>query len=290
MNPEHERVYEITSIGRPLDPTYPTNRVVLVLLPLAAVISGGLAVAAGEGPGAVVVRAGGGALAAFGSWALAREIAPDDEVVAAFGAMLLGFAAFLVLDVALLPVFAALFYARVVNRSTGLAATGLDSLLVTALALFAAWRAGSPWPAAAGAVAFVLDAVLRPGHARQWMFAGLCAGGAVALTTAGFAPRVVPVQPELLPRTAATVAVVGALALIAATGTCDFRCDATGEPISVARVRGAQAVTLLSALAWAAAGTDGVTAGSLVWAALAAAAVGAAMRSTAAGRRVARGA
>jgi len=290
MKPPNRSIYEITSIGRPLDPGYPTNRAVLVLLPLAAVVAGGFAAAGGAGLADVAVGAGGGALAAFGSWALAREIAPEDEIVAAFGAMALGFAAFLFLEATLLPVFAALFYARVVNRSTGLAATGLDSLIVTALALFAAWRAGSPWPAAAGAVAFGLDAVLRPGHARQWMFAGLCAGGAVALTTAGYAPKVVPVQPDLVPRTVGTIVTVGALALIAATRRCDVRCDATGEPIVVARVRGAQAVTLLTALAWTASGTDGVTAGSLVWAALAAAAVGAVWRSAAPGPRSARGA
>jgi hypothetical protein len=283
MNPEHERVYTITSIGRPLDPAYPTNRAVLGLLPLAAVVAGGFAAGGGVGIAGVLGRAAGGALAAFGSWALAREIAPDDEITGAFGAMALGFTTYLVFEAALVPVFAALFFARLVARTTGLAATGLDSLVVTAIALFAAWSAGSPWPAAAGAAAFSLDAVLAPGLARQWLFAGLCAAGAVALTSAGLAPDIVPVQPDLVPRTAATIIVVGAIALIAGTRNVAALCDATDEPLSVTRVRAGQLVTLLTALAWAAAGSAGIEAGALVWATLAAVTLAAASRRVASG-------
>lgn len=278
MKPPTRSLYEITSIGRRLDPGYPTNRAVLVFLPLAAVVAGGLAASGGAGIAGVLGRAAGGALAAFGSWALAREIAPDDEIVGAFGALALGFIAYLVFEAALVPVFAALFFARVVARTTGLAATGFDSLLVTAVALFASWSAGSPWPAAAGAAAFALDAVLAPGLARQWLFAGLCAAGAVALTSAGLAPDIVPVQPDLAPRTAATIIVVGAIALIVATRDVAARGDATDAPVSAARVRAAQAVTLLSALATAVSGSAGIEAGALVWATLSAVIVSAAWR------------
>jgi len=271
-------VQEISSLGRPLDLAYPTKRAVLILAPIAGFVAALLAALEGAGFGTILWSAVGGALAAFGAWALAREVAPEDEIVGAFLAMGLGFAAYLVLDAALLPVFAALFYARIVNRSTGPAATGFDSLLVTGVALFAAWRTGSPWPAVAGAAAFVLDAVLAPGHARQWLFAGVCGAGAVGLTSAGLAPHVVPVQPDLVPRAIGTIVIVGTIALVAATRSCDVRCDRTGEPIRVARVRGAQIATLLTALAWAAAGTRGVEAGALVWAVLAAAALGAGWR------------
>lgn len=278
MEIRRDRMYEITSLGRRLDPSYPTNRAVLVLLPVAGLLAALAAVAAGAGPAHVLWRGIGGLLAAFGAWALAREIAPDDELFGAFGAMVAAFAAWLLVDAALLPLFAALFYARLVVRSTGLRATLLDSLFVTALALFAAWSAGSPWPAAAGAAAFVLDAVLRPGFPRQWLFAGICAAGAVALTSAGLAPRVIPIQPDLVPRTLATVVTVGAIALISATRTCRTRCDTSDAPLSVARVRGAQSVTLVAALATAASGSEGIEAGALVWATLGAVTLTAAAR------------
>ena len=269
MESRRDRIREITSLGRPLDPSYPTNRAVLLLAPVAATVAGILAISSDAGLVDVLLRAASGGLAAVGAWALAREIAPDDEIAGAFLAMGLGFATFLVLDAALAPLFAALLYARVVNRSTGLAATGVDSLVVTGFALFVGWRTGSPWPTAAGGVAFALDAVLERGLARQWLFAGLCGAGAVGLTTAGLAPDVMPVQPELIPRTAATILVVGAIALIAATRSVAARGDHTDTPLSVGRVRGAQAVVLLTALAVAASGTAGIEAGSLIWACLA---------------------
>lgn len=273
------KLHEITSIGRTIDPAYPTHRALLVFLALAAIVAAGVAAAEEANLGATVGEAAGGALAAFGAWALAREIAPDDEIAGAFLSMALGYAAFLVLEAALAPLFAALLYARVVNRSTGLAATGLDSLAVTGFALFTAWRTGTPWPAAVGAVAFGLDAVLTPGLARQWLFAGLCGAGAVGLTTAGLTPEVTPLQPDLVPRTVATILVVGAIALIVATRSVAARGDVTGTPLSVGRVRGAQAVVLLTALATAASGSAGIEAGSPIWACLAGVTLPAAWRT-----------
>lgn len=284
MESPRDRISEITSIGRSIDPSHPTNRAVLLLLPLAATVAGVLAASRDAGLGEVLLRAGGGALAAFGAWALAREIAPDDEIAGAFLSMALGYAAFLVLEAALAPLFAALLYARVVNRSTGLAATGLDALAVTGFALFTAWRIGSPWPAAVAAVAFALDAVLDRGLARQWLFAGLCAAGAIGLATAGLAPDIVPVQPDLVPRTVATILVVGAIALIATTRSVAARGDVTETPLSLGRVRGAQAVVLLTALATAASGSAGIEAGSPIWACLAGVTLPAAWRTLRPGR------
>lgn len=264
-----EPLHEMSSIGRPLDPNYATNRAVLILMPIGAILAGALSLAGGAGAGTAALRALLGAFAVLLPWALARELAPDDEIAGAFLALALGYGAWLWLDAALLPVVAALLFARLVVRSTGLAATGFDALAVTAVALFAAWRAGSPWPAAAGAVAFAIDAVLVPRLARQWLFAGLCAAGAVGLVSTGLAPYLVPVQPGLVPRTVATVIMVGAIALIATTRSVAARGDATGEPLRAARVRGGQIVALLTALAVAASGTAGIESGAVIWASFA---------------------
>lgn len=286
MATEQHRLREFTSIGRALDPGPPANRVVLGLLVLAAVVSGAFAASGGAGPAGVFVRAGGGALAAFGSWAVAREIAPGGGVAGSFLALGLGLALFVLLEPPLVPVFAALFFARMAGRSTGLPATTFDSFLVAVLALLVAWRTGNPWPAAAGAAAFGLDAVLAPARARQWLFAGLCGAGAVALASTGLTPRFVPVQPDLVPRTIATLVTVGTLAMMAGTRTPDTVAALTGETLSVGRVRAAQGIVLLTAFALAAGGPPGVEAGALVWASLAAAPIGAGLRGVA--RSVAR--
>lgn len=276
MTPSRSRISDISALGRPLDPSYPTNRAVLFLLPIAAIAGGIVTAEGGAGAWNVVVGAVEGALAAFGSWALAREIAPDDES-AAFGAMAIGFGLWLWLQPALLPVFTALAFTRLVNRSTGLPATLLDSTLVVAVALYASWEAESALPAFVGASAFALDAALAPGLARQWLFAGLCAAGGAVMAMSGVAPDLAPNRPDLFPRTAATVVSVAAIALIATTRRVAAVGDATGIPLSVTRVRAAQAVALLVAVA-AAAGTGSIEAGAIVWGCLVGVALPAAWR------------
>lgn len=278
MDESRSRIYEISALGRPLDPTYPTNRAVLVLLPVAALVAG-IVAATGSGGASVwdVTVAGvGGALAAFGAWALAREIAPDDEA-AAFVAMAVGYGAWLLVDAALLPVFTALALARLVNRSTGLPATLLDSTLVVVLVLYASWHTRSPLPALVGSLAFSLDAAFAPGLARQWLFAGLCAAGGIVMALSGVAPDYTPNRPDLIPRTVATVATVVAIALVATTRRVAAVGDVTGVPLSVSRVRAAQGITLLVAVA-AAAGTGSIESGAVVWACLLGVALPAAWR------------
>lgn len=276
MSSSRSRISDLTALGRPLDPSYPTNRAVLFLLPVAALAGGIFSAAGGGGPWNVLVAAVEAALAAFGAWALAREIAPDDES-AAFVAMALGVGLWLWLQPALLPVFTALAFTRLVNRSSGLPATLLDSSLVVAVALYASWDSGSALPAFVGAAAFALDAALPSGLARQWLFAGLCAAGGAVMASSGVAPDLMPNRPDLFPRTAATIACVAAIGLIATTRAVASVGDATGVPLSATRVRAAQAVSLLTAVA-AAAGAGSIEAGAIIWGCLIAVALPAAWR------------
>jgi len=87
-------LYRFTSIGRPLDPRYPTNRAVQVLMPIAALVGGGVAWFGGVDAKGIAFAALGGLLVVFGCWALGRELAPDDNPGAFIG-MAFAFAAFL---------------------------------------------------------------------------------------------------------------------------------------------------------------------------------------------------
>ncbi len=46
------RVYRVTSIGRPIEPKYPTNKAILLLTPVAALIAGVVTLIQGDGGGA----------------------------------------------------------------------------------------------------------------------------------------------------------------------------------------------------------------------------------------------
>lgn len=175
----HHRLYDYTSVGRPLDPAWPSNRAVLILAPLAAVAGLAGSLYGGADFQAALNTAFIQAAAVFGTWALARELMPDDHV-SAFISMALGFAATLTFTApGLLVVFATLLLVRVINRSSGLAARTRDSVIVTLLVIWTVYSSQSPWFGAVGALTFFLDGILYKPVKRQWWFALICLGSMV---------------------------------------------------------------------------------------------------------------
>jgi hypothetical protein len=169
-----QRIYKYSSIARPLDPDWPANKAVLILLPVALVLGLIWALMDGAGLWPAIQRGLTFALAIFTSWALARELLPDDQV-AAFVSMALGFlAAMAYPDPGLLALFATLGLVRIVNRSTGLQARTSDSIIVTLLVILVVYLNQSPWFGAVGALAFFLDGIIRKPLKSQWLFALIC--------------------------------------------------------------------------------------------------------------------
>jgi len=171
-----ERLYRFTSIGRPLDPSWPSNKAVLILTPIASLVGIGWSFWGGDDVPTIIYRALVFALGAFGSWALARELLPDDHA-AAFVSMALGLLACLAYPApGLLLLFTTLGLVRIVNRSTGLAARTSDSLLVTGLVIWSVYACHTPWFGAVAALGFFLDGVLKRPQKKQWLFALICFG------------------------------------------------------------------------------------------------------------------
>lgn len=170
------RIYEFSSVARPLDPAWPSNKAVIYLLPVAAIIGFAWGVYNDSGLWAALGSAGTFALAAFGTWAMARELLPDDHA-GAFVSMALGILAVMAFpSPGLLVLFATLLLARVVNRSTGLKPRGSDSMMITALVIWAVYSGDNPWFGAVAALAFFLDGVLVHPVKKQWLFALICLG------------------------------------------------------------------------------------------------------------------
>jgi hypothetical protein len=179
MNSE-SRLSAVTSLGRPLDPAWPTNRAILWLLPLLAILGAGLAWRDGLdslGMGMAAFRA---ALLGFGAWAVARELAPDDQP-AAFFAMAIALTTLInVPQPGFGLLFLALFLARVMNRSTGLTLKWTDAAGVLVFAGLVAWGHGSPAPLAVTALAFGWGAFLPGGPRWQLWPAGIALVAAMA--------------------------------------------------------------------------------------------------------------
>jgi hypothetical protein len=242
------RIYQYSSIGRPLDPAYPTNRAVLSLLPVAALAGAVLALLQGESALEVLSRAMIFLLAAFGSWALARELDPDDHP-AAFISMAVGLlAASLVQDPGILVMFVTLGLARIVNRSTGLVARKVDSIVLMALSIWLMYRSDSPLFGIVAALAFILDGSLSEPLRRQWLFALICLAGSVVYMVdhtqwiQGYgAPNSLF---EWLSLLFLLIFALDTMLLKRVRSAGDFN----GAPLDVARVRGGMAIGFFAAL------------------------------------------
>ena len=267
-------LYRITSIARTLDPRYPTNLAVLLLLPAAAGVAGAMALMRGSGLTEIAQAAFFGAVAAVAGWAFARELAPDLERLAFLG-LLLTFGAFLTVESSsLLLLIAVQFLVRIVNRSVGLPARVIDSVFVVALTVWSVWGGAFPGLGLVGALALGLDASMSERLRRQWFFAGVC----LAATWFCLDRQGPSWTPETLPATAAGLLLIVTIAYgVTAwrTRKATSLADATGMPLSAARVRAGMAVGLLAGLQALARGQAGLEAAALVWAVLASVPLGA---------------
>ena len=241
-------IYQYTSIGRPLDPAWPSNKAVLVLLPLAAVLGAALEWADGGTLGAVLLRALNLVLALFLSWALARELDPDDQTVA-YISLAAGVLVGMLLDSpGLLAAIAALGLIRVVNRSTGLPARKSDSVVLVLLTITVIYSTGSPLFGGVAALAFILDGSLKEPLRHQWVFALVCLGGMVVYLVDHDSGLGLPGTPDSLFEWLSVLFLLMFALGILLTRRIRSRGDINDRPLLVGRVRGGLAVGLLAAL------------------------------------------
>lgn len=242
------RIYQYTSIGRPLDPAYPTNKAVLLLMPLAAVLGAAVAWYGGAGLTGVLQQAALYALILFGSWALARELDPDDNPAAFISMACAMVVALTVSSPGVLIVFVTLGLVRIVNRSTGLTARRLDSAALTVLSIAVVYLTESPLFGAVAALAFMLDGSLKDPQRKQWIYGLVCLCGTIVyMVDHGIS----------LGHLRAPDALVGWLTVLfllifaldaALTRSVRSTGDVGGRPLDVNRVRGGTAVGLCAAL------------------------------------------
>ena len=248
----------------------------LVVVPVAAALGAGLTLS-GISEGSAGSMALSAALATFGVWALTRELAPDDDP-AAFVGMALAFLAIAALGpLSVLPVFVALFLARIVNRSTGLPARWTDSILVTGFVLWAMGAVNDPLIGIAATIAFFLDASLRRPARMQMVFGSVCLGASMLLVVRdGVGMPAVTGLDGARFWLAMALIVAYAFAMFA-TSRIGSVGDVSRETLDALRVRGGMFITgLLAVQAPVIAGEQGLN--PLIWAAMAGVVIGAAAR------------
>ena len=257
----------ISAIARPIDLRYPTNRAIAVLM--AVVLAGEFFRRVLSGSEWLVAgRLGFGlSMTVFLAWALCRELDPDRDL-SAFGAAGLALVGALVWG---LPGIGAMFWllliVRVVNRTTGLRASLLDSLALLALATWLSFN--GLWPCGGiTAVAMVLDGSMEPANRRNIGFGVLAAtltivaglSGAATWSEFRFA----------LPSVAIAVALsILFVPVIYAAGALSSVADDTKELLGTSRVRAGQMLGLFAGVSvalWA--GVEGLLIMLPLWAAV----------------------
>jgi hypothetical protein len=244
----YHRVYKYTSIGRPLEPAYPSNKAVLILIPLGAVIGAVAAWVDGQSGVQLLQQALLFLLIVFGSWALARELDPDDHAAAFISMAAALFAALIVDAPGILIVFTTLGLVRIVNRSTGLVARMGDSVIVMLLALLVIYSTKSPFFGIVAALAFILDGSLKEPLRHQWVFGLVCLGGTIVyMVDNDIGVGHLSAPDSLFEWLALLFLLIFALNTILLRKV-HSKGDSSGKRLDLSRVRGGMAVGLFAAL------------------------------------------
>ncbi len=241
--PHEHPVYKISSLGRPVDPRFPSNKAILIVMAAALVagaVWGWFDTHAWQD---ALLRGGHCAVVAFASWALARELDPDRPHTAMIAVALCGAALVWQGQVDLWTIGAGILAARLVGRTIGPGARVTDLAAVVGVVGLAVFL-GDRWTIGlAIAAALVMDALLVEGSGDRWAWALGCVAIVVGYGI---------VHPIQLGSTWATwmVAAVtlAALLSIATLPAPKTDCDQPGHALDRRRVQGGMFAVLLVGL------------------------------------------
>ncbi len=265
--PRHQALYRLTSLARPVDTRYPSNRIVLALMAVGFVGVAMMTWLVYEEPLVDLALIGlSAAVAVFITWALARELHVDHAWSAHLSAAATPFLLWEWPDVGIFAAFAVLFLVRMVARTVSPAARPFDAAIVLVLTLAATYSTDIVFLWLAGTLAFILDALLAGGKRWHWLFALACTLGglyfvgenAPMLRELGF--LTLPPWTLILAGMAVLLAIGSALE--PAPESCD---DASHQPLMRSRLRAARAVAIFAGLVAWFGGFYGMRVLGLVW-------------------------
>ena len=238
-------MYNFTSIGRPVDPRYPTNRLIGIAT-LVIIVAGTIfRLVSGDG---VLDSLGWGfwtGLGVFLTWALARELDPDHDYSAFVAAGLMLVAALVWERPNFLILFWLLLAMRIVNRSVGLPAKMTDSLLVLALGGWLAWSVS--WLLGLSmTVAFFLDSRLHEPNRRHIVFEA--AAFLIAIISAFFQESVAVVGLSIFLGGLCLLSGMLFLLVVYHSRTLKTVTDVGKKPLDAKRVQASQLLLLATAV------------------------------------------
>jgi hypothetical protein len=261
-------LYRITHLGRPLEPRYATNRATLILMGIAFVAG---AVQAWLTGGGVLAALAAGALAmltVFFTWALGRELAPDDNPAAFIGVALSAIAWVALGRPDVLLVATSVGFSRLTARTVGEPCMMRDTVLVVVLATALTLWLGKTAIGIGAALALALDALLPSPRRLHLPLALVPVTGVVVHLARHGLDR----HPLGAWRWAFGALTAVTMALIVAYPKPQSTCDMQHEPLHLRRLQSGVFVTGVMAL-WSTL-VEPPAAAAPLWAALAGVALG----------------
>lgn len=261
-----------SGIGRPIDVSYPSNRFVAVVSPAAGVIAGAVALVSGESLGRAALTGAVVGAAVFLAWATGRELDPDRPWTAGVAAVVAGLLA-IAGRPALGQTALLMLAARILTRSTGLAPTLVDRVVVVAGSGYVASTSGGfPLVLVAAGMVVAGGYLYEDGTAASWVTGAAVAAAGVAGAALGDGWVIDPTSPDgggWAAGGVAVLALVGLLRRPRVTVAADHSSRAIGVG-AVWLARAGVALGAAGAALWS--GGEAVVGLGPVWAALAASA------------------
>ena len=268
-------IHKYSALARPVEPQYPTNLAVIIVLPLVAIGLSAWLAFDGSGMGEAGKAGLFGALAAFLAWALGREMDPDHNATAFIAMALTVLLAGLGYGFDLLTLGALMFAVRLVNRTVGPQAKVGDIITLVLLNLGAVFVEGAWWMPFISVIALAIDEFFERSNLTQRL-------AIPALLVMGLSAFLVgdgvdfSVMESLVRGWIVTVVVVALMVggTIFNTEEILAPMDVLGSPCNCRRVQAGMALILLAAICSLLGGQESLAANLAILAVLAASLVG----------------
>lgn len=268
-------IHKYSALARPVEPRYPTNLAVIILLPLVAIGLFAWLAIDGSGMGEAGKAGLFGALAAFLAWALGREMDPDHNATAFIAMALTVLLAGLGYGFDLLTLGALMFAVRLVNRTVGPQAKVGDIITLVLLNLGAVFVEGAWWMPFISVIALAIDEFFERSNLTQRL-------AIPTLLVMGLSAFLVgdgvdfSVMESLVRGWIVTVVVVALMVggTIFNTEEILAPMDVLGSPCNCRRVQAGMALILLAAICSLLGGQESLAANLAILAVLAASLVG----------------
>lgn len=261
------KISDITSLGRVVDPRYPTNLTILLISILVGSVLFGFSVYTGEDFLASISAAFTLGVSVFLTWAISREIDPEHEL-AAFAGLLAVIPGYLFLgDPNLVKTLTMLLLLRLLNRTTGLKPKLLDSFTILAFGTLLVLRGNWIFGFFCAAALFLDSRLPDAGH-QNLFFSGVM----TVITLIGVI-IFNPPQPQFEFITAQVVFIAGSILLfiplILQTRKIQVVCDFQPDMLNPIRVQVGQLFAITTAvITWLMAGLVGITSLLPLWGSL----------------------